>query len=850
MADETVKLILQLENKAKKDFNILNKEIKNLKNSSDKADDSVGKLDKEIKETGSSSNKTKNDLGKLDKEVKKVGNSSKKTSKGLDEIGNSLKTIGGFAAGAAAGISAIAFQASTSARELQALADIAGLNVNEFGNLSAAYESFGVTADGLSSVLKDITERVDDAVFNNAGEFIDVAKQLNIELESLNAKSAGEQLEFLIDKLNKLDPNRARSIADRLGGDELIKIEASYRRLGNEASKLVSRVNELDFQLSEEELKSINAVRTEFDLLFKNIGSLLTQRFAVFFEGSEESVAGINDEITKLRNGNSDILKFISNTGDNFGATFDNISQGFKQIGLEGEAFAAKVNLAFNSIFGDSEKALQDYVKEIGNLQDSFDNSNDIQFINGLLKENIALYNGQLAGITELSKGQEQLVKNRLSAIRILKEENLSIEDQGEALYFLINSYKGNVSVQRELAAQYDRLTEAMAENNKENIMSVDISKQSTKQIEKQIKAVKKLENVDFKLDNDFLDILKNAQLELLRLEGSFREAFDIDIKPTELKIEKLKEKLKEANDLITNKNADKSTIDNAKKFKNELDFLERKIALQRELTTQQTQDFELGELNEDETEANQQFDLGIIDEEAFIEKLEIIKEALRGTFGEDSIEFQSFSENLEKVKNELDEFGQISLMVFDKFSEGFATAVTDSLLYGKSLRDGLSSVIQSIIQQLIQAAIQALIFSAILKATGMAPPAAGGGSQSFGEMFKTNFAGNLGVPTRHNGGSVGKSGDSANSIRNINLSDPSKSLNSNERLIIAKTDESVIDTQSLTSPTGVGSNEVKQPQVNISNYITDDVMNAYLQSDSAEDTIITIMNRNSDKIR
>jgi hypothetical protein len=850
MADETVKLILQLENKAKKDFNILNKEIKNLKNSSDKADDSVGKLDKEIKETGSSSNKTKNDLGKLDKEVKKVGNSSKKTSKGLDEIGNSLKTIGGFAAGAAAGISAIAFQASTSARELQALADIAGLNVNEFGNLSAAYESFGVTADGLSSVLKDITERVDDAVFNNAGEFIDVAKQLNIELESLNAKSAGEQLEFLIDKLNKLDPNRARSIADRLGGDELIKIEASYRRLGNEASKLVSRVNELDFQLSEEELKSINAVRTEFDLLFKNIGSLLTQRFAVFFEGSEESVAGINDEITKLRNGNSDILKFISNTGDNFGATFDNISQGFKQIGLEGEAFAAKVNLAFNSIFGDSEKALQDYVKEIGNLQDSFDNSNDIQFINGLLKENIALYNGQLAGITELSKGQEQLVKNRLSAIRILKEENLSIEDQGEALYFLINSYKGNVSVQRELAAQYDRLTEAMAENNKENIMSVDISKQSTKQIEKQIKAVKKLENVDFKLDNDFLDILKNAQLELLRLEGSFREAFDIDIKPTELKIEKLKEKLKEVNDLISNGNADQPTIDNAEKFQKELDFLERKIALQRELTTQQTQDFELGELNEDETEANQQFDLGIIDEEAFIEKLEIIKEALRGTFGEDSIEFQSFSENLEKVKNELDEFGQISLMVFDKFSEGFATAVTDSLLYGKSLRDGLSSVIQSIIQQLIQAAIQALIFSAILKATGMAPPAAGGGSQSFGEMFKTNFAGNLGVPTRHNGGSVGKSGDSANSIRNINLSDPSKSLNSNERLIIAKTDESVIDTQSLTSPTGVGSNEVKQPQVNISNYITDDVMNAYLQSDSAEDTIITIMNRNSDKIR
>ena len=227
---------------------------------------------------------------------------------------------------------------------------------------------------------------------------------------------------------------------------------------------------------------------------------------------------------------------------------------------------------------------------------------------------------------------------------------------------------------------------------------------------------------------------------------------------------------------------------------------------------------------------------------------MEVIQEQLRLTFGEDSVEFESFRQGLEEVKAELDTFGQISLATFSKFSEGFGKAVTDSLLYGKSLKDGLGNLLQSIIQQLIQAAIQALIFSAILSSTGL------GGAQTanmgFGDIFKQQFAGNLGVPTRHNGGSVGRDGDARNSTKMINLADPSRSLLPQERLIVAKTDESVIKTNELNSPTGVGSNQPMQPEVKISNYITDDVMTSFLRSDAAVDEIVNIINRNSDRTR
>jgi hypothetical protein len=167
-----------------------------------------------------------------------------------------------------------------------------------------------------------------------------------------------------------------------------------------------------------------------------------------------------------------------------------------------------------------------------------------------------------------------------------------------------------------------------------------------------------------------------------------------------------------------------------------------------------------------------------------------------------------------------------------------------------KSLKDAFKDMASSIIQDFIQMTIRALIYKAVSSALGIPSGGGGmggGGGFDIGSLFGGATAA---LPTRHNGGWVGAAGDSGNSFKNVDLLNPSASLSPNERLIVAKTDEYVVKSPNINSPTGVGTNSVVSPNLNIQNYITDksfaDIMS---NSDNIQDTIINIINRNNDKL-
>lgn len=843
MEDEVVKLIIQVQDNSKKNLENLKKRMK--------------ELDKETKSTGK-------EFDDASKKVKGFGNSSSKASRDVKDLskdtGNLSSTLGKISvvAGAAAGaLTLMAFEASNTARELQGLADIAGVNVEDFNNLASTFESFGIQSEGLASVLKDVTERIDDAVFNNAGEFIDVARQLNIELTELQKLKPEEQLELLIQKLNGQGLNRARSITDRLGGDELIKLEALYRRNREEVEQLQERVNQLDFSLTEEEIQSINEVRTEFDLLLKNIGALLTQRFATVFEGADSILKPINEEITKIRQGTSVVNDIIENGLDLFKLKIDQIVNTFNSFATSLQKFGTTAKGVFFDLTG-NEEGFNKEAENLANLNKELNILGNNKTINELYSEVLTTIQLANTGLKDLTEEEKKTLKQRKILLQSIKDENLSVKERAELIPLLSKTYKDNIEVQKKLNDQ----SETYIEQTKKEI---EIDKQKIKAEEERIKSLKELNelkkqpikieketisNFDFGVGNSLLDQFENLQVEILRLQGRFVEAFDIEQAPINKQIKELENKLKEFDELAANNNITKSLEEQAQKYREQIELLKQKQALLRLEEDRAEEEALLNSLSEGVSISQEQFDLGFIDKDQLKTQLDDISTILSDTFNLDNIQVARLREEINLLYQDLDTFGQISLSVFEDFSQGAASAFTDVIISGGSLRDSLGSVFQSIAQQLLQAVIQAVIFSAILSGLGIgaaAPISQGGQGLNFGQLFEQNLTANL--TGRHNEGSAGRDGDTGNFRRKVDLFNPSRNLAPQERLMITKTDETVIKTNKLNSPTGVGSNEVQQPQLNINNYVVEDEFQGFLMSDKSEDTIINIVNRNRGRL-
>ena len=810
MADESVKLILELENKAKKDFNNLNKEIKELK--------------KQAKDTGK-------EVDGIDKGFKKTGKSTKTTNKSLKASGAAFKGIAAGAAAAGAALLVVVNNSIKLNKELRELSTLSGVGFENFQLIANQAKALGINADVTADAINDLTLKIDEAANLGSGAAVDSFKLLGVNLNEIASQDQVQRLETFRQALAGVDEQTRRLILDELGSDALIKFGSALDDINLNLEEVRKNAN-VAFITEEESQKiaDLNAEISKIGTNFSVLGAKVTSDLAPALTSALKS-----------------LNEFISTINDN--ETFQNLE---RILGIVKELFVGLAEFIINltgvvkssaKVFGNVLFAeLNQLALDLNNFtKDKF----DLQIFSDEKAKEIAenVEEGVTKANIEAEKGAKNINKTlddkliRQYSIKINADPNL-VGAEGILLKKLL---KGEEILEEQKVDLQFEINKLSSEEVKEFLQQRFNETEFKVNVKAEVESTDGVEIKPPKISTEFLETIRQAQIEVLKLQGNFTKAFDIEIAPLQQKLDTL---IKQANEyaeaLKKQEGTDASTI-RATEYDNEIAALRTLIELKKQQAL-------LEEAGFSQDLAEQEFDLGLITEEDFIEKLDLIGVKLKETFGEESVEFQSFIQNLQDIKAELDTFGQISLATFSKFSEGFGKAVTDSLLYGKSLKDGLGNLLQSIIQQLIQAAIQALIFSAILSSTGL------GGAQTanmgFGDIFKQQFAGNLGVSTFHNGGKLDGSDDSRNSTRVLNLADPSRSLLPQERLIVAKTDESVIKTNELNSPTGVGSNQPMQPEVKISNYITDDVMTSFLRSDAAVDEIVNIINRNSDRTR
>lgn len=865
MADETVKLIIDLENNAQKEFKKLNKELNKTKKE-------VDGLEKELSQN-------KKQLDNNSKSAKNAAKNFKNLDTSTSGVAANLGRIATVGAAVAAALGLVVQQSLQANKELTALSNIAGVNIQELQKLEFAYSGFGVTADDLSSTLKDLQERLNDARVNNAGEFVDFAKSLNLNLEELAKLDPVELLNRINSELSNLSEQDRISFADRLGSDAFVKIAQAASQAGGEIEGLQNRFEDLNLGIKETDSENLRKLSTEFSVLGKTFSSLTTETLATFAETLTGLLRRINEEIEKIRKGENEVFNFASAVGEAAVVTAQLAEARDNLAELKRELVAVQ-----GGVFGEGTAGTQE---EQAAAQKKVNEAQSIY--NELLDKNSLILQKRDLIVKESLDADEQ---QALRLINLLLEEEASRTQIFNEQQKLSKQFRDDVRLQESLGAFYirnNRAQEAATEEKKKQNQESTKEQETLKQTEKIVKEV-------IAITPKLSDAFKNADNELNKLTGNIEEQALSEIALQFGDIEKELVKLEEqTNRIIASPDIySEEEIQNAKNFQEQIEKINEQIRVRESLAKLSGLEAEgqnlqlrvgLGAATEDDLIKNLEDQLKIVNEEfgvgstkalelltaitqlkegLFQEDLEQNEflfgigqlsdedyiagltenlEMVREKFGETSIEFLVAQENLKKVQEELDTVLQLGLFVAEGLAQGLGQAFVDALNGAESFEDGFKNVLRNIAQQIVQATIQALIFAAILSSLGL------GGGQSFGQLFEGSFSSSLGLPTRHNGGEVGRSGDSGNSTKNINMLNPSSSLNPNERLIVARTDESVVKTSSLESNTGVGSKEVMQPQVSVNNFVTDDVLKTFLESDSGRDGIINVINNNQDRL-
>ncbi|MEM1113279.1 MAG: hypothetical protein AAGI11_15310 [Pseudomonadota bacterium] len=202
-------------------------------------------------------------------------NETSNTEKGLGRLSRSL-SVGtarflawGAAAAAAAsaattvGLARLTGQQADLGRQTLATSEALGISTDALQVWQIAAKQVGIDAEKTSDILKDVSEKIGDAFFNEQGEAFDVIKGLNLDIKELINLSPDQQLLKIANELNGLPKSGQIQVLEALASDAsllLPLLENNAQRL-RELGKAAQERNAL---LSEDELKGLADAEAAF----------------------------------------------------------------------------------------------------------------------------------------------------------------------------------------------------------------------------------------------------------------------------------------------------------------------------------------------------------------------------------------------------------------------------------------------------------------------------------------------------------------------------------------------------------------------------------------------------------
>jgi len=404
--------------------------IVKLKGDTADLDKKLDKANKGLNELNENSSKSDRSLAKLGSASKVAGGAVLELSKAAIAVGTALTTM-------------ITLTAKGE-QELQALSRQAKLSTGDFEALAFATKQYGINAEQVADISKDISDKLGEFASTGTGafqDFADVTGKTTEEAQALAAEWQNLSSQQVIQEIaNQLEEagasaNETTFVFESLGND-LSRLAPLFADNGKELEQLTRRYNDVNAALSitQKEAKGLTDAATSFDLLTESIGNgtkLISAQLAPALDEFFNSVIDVVPDATQA------ILDFINSFKDTENIT--NEQSLINQIedqknaikGLQGQ-IVANQNVIDN-YYGNTDK----YVEKQKRLNEELkQEKKELEDIERQLKkvqeekEANATSQDQSGGTISASLGQSSSPSDELQSLidRFKTEEQLLLE--------------------------------------------------------------------------------------------------------------------------------------------------------------------------------------------------------------------------------------------------------------------------------------------------------------------------------------------------------------------------------------------------------------------------------------
>jgi hypothetical protein len=227
--------------------------------------------------------KTSNSLNELDDNTKKSDKSLASMGKVAGVAGGAIATVGKAAIAVGTALTTMITLTAKSEQELQALSRQAKLTTGEFEALAFATKQYGINAEQVADISKDISDKLGEFASTGTGafqDFADVTGKTTEEAQALAAEWQNLSSQQVIQEIaNQLEDagasaNETTFVFESLGND-LSKLTPLFADNGKELTELTKRYNDVNSALSitQKEAEGLTEAATSFDLLTETLGN-------------------------------------------------------------------------------------------------------------------------------------------------------------------------------------------------------------------------------------------------------------------------------------------------------------------------------------------------------------------------------------------------------------------------------------------------------------------------------------------------------------------------------------------------------------------------------------------------
>lgn len=225
-------------------------------------------------------------LDELDGGVKKADSSLLKFGKVAGVAGQVLVKTAASALALSAAVTAMVVSSAKGRRELELLSTQAKTSVDDFQSLSFATGQFGINAEQIADISKDVSDKVGEFARDATGPFQDFANQMKltknqakdlaIEFQDLSSEQVIGRMVSMMEEAGA-SGDQMTQVLESMGND-LSRLKPLFADNAAELKKLKDGFNEINksLQITDLQAEKLQKVSKSYDLMTASIGNATT----------------------------------------------------------------------------------------------------------------------------------------------------------------------------------------------------------------------------------------------------------------------------------------------------------------------------------------------------------------------------------------------------------------------------------------------------------------------------------------------------------------------------------------------------------------------------------------------